>query len=370
MRYSRDKKITLGIFTYDFFPIFGGQGRHIYELYKQNQTQEKVNMYIFSPNVNSLENHISIFPETKKSKLKNIEYSWKVNRTIENLIKKYQLDVVHIHGGPGGIFLFKKLSVPTIYTVHHTYWQQFHYIKNQSWKYIFYLLEKASYKKVEKIICVSKDTQKIITDYYAVPHKSTDYIPNGINLNNFKSKKNSNKENNILYVGRIDQRKGVDFLVKSMVLVHQKNPSITLHIVGEGIDKKKLEKFSKENNLPIIFHGGLSDEELQKLYEHINIQIVPSVFEGFGISVLEGMAKGIPIIATDVDGIRSILKNNYSGILVPYNNEHALSDSIIQLFNNPLLRQKLINNAFNELQEYNWQTIYTKTLSIYEELFT
>jgi len=363
------KKINVGVFAYDFFPIFGGQGRHIYEIYRQNRIHKKVNMYIFSPNVNSLKNHISIFPETKKSKFKNIELSFQINKKIENLIEKYDLDIVHIHGGPGGLFLFKKLRVPTMYTVHHTYWQQYHYIKSQSWKYLFYLFEKKSYQFADKIICVSEDTKRIIHDHYSIDTTMLEYIPNGIDLNYFRSlKKLHDHSKEIIYVGRIDKRKGVDFLIRSMRLVTKKDPDITLHIVGEGSVKSNLERYSKANKLPIIFHGRLSDKEVDTLYENIAIQVVPSIFEGFGLSVLEGMGRGVPVIATNSDGIRGIIKHCYSGLLIPYNNEQILANRIIFLVNNETMRKELVQNADSELGKYNWDDIYQKTIVHYDKL--
>lgn len=241
------KKLNIGIFTYDFFPIFGGMGRHVHELYKQNQLYHDVNMLIFSPSSNSLPNHIQIFPETKKSKLKNIELSIKLNNSFNKFIQQYKLDIVHLQGGPGGFFLFKTLNRPVIYTCHHTYWQQSTYIKEQSWKKIFYYLEKLSYKKADKIICVSKDTMNVLSEHYAINRNNLTYIPNGIDFNPSKALKLiTKKSKNILYVGRIDKRKGVDFLVESMKVVNSIDPEITLFVVGEGKDKVRLEQFSKK----------------------------------------------------------------------------------------------------------------------------
>src|SRR5260221_568848 len=131
-----DKKLNIGIFSQDFYPFIGGQGRYLYEFYKQNEKYQKINLYIFSPAKNNLRNSIQIFPETYKSKLRNVYYSYRLNKELNNYIKKYQLDIAHFQGGPGGIFIFRKLSISVIYTAHHTYWQQYNYIKSQIWKYI------------------------------------------------------------------------------------------------------------------------------------------------------------------------------------------------------------------------------------------
>lgn len=361
------KKINVGIFTYDFYPIFGGQGRHVYELYKQSLiTQSKFQISIFSPSSNNLPKHFQLFPKSKSSLVKNLNFSILLNMYINKIIKKYELDLIHFQGGPGGIFLFNKVNKPVIYTSHHTYWQQFKYIKSQKWKYYFYLLEKRGYQFSNRIICVSKDTRKIINDKYNIGKSKTTYIPNGINLELCPLNKRLNNNRNILYVGRIDKRKGVDFLINTMKILNQFN--IKLHIIGEGKDRSRLENLCLKNNLNVNFYGYLTEDEKKKIYEKISIQIVPSIFEGFGISVLEGMANKKAIVATDSDGIRTIIKNNYSGMLVKYGDEQELSKIILDLIENEKLQQRLVNNAYSELNKYNWHSIYINTLKVYESL--
>lgn len=365
------KNLSIGVFTHDFFPFIGGQGRHIYQLYQQNQRHQQTSMMVFSPSKNNLENHVQLFPETGRSKLKNIEYSWKLNKTFEKLIEQYHLDLVHIHGGPGGLFLFKKLSVPVVYTTHHTYWQQYRYIGTQRWKYLLYVLEKQSYSLADQIICVSTDTKKILSKYYNVKQQILRYIPNGIGQEKNKDSavvEKEKKTKDILYVGRIDKRKGVDFLLKAMKIVREIDSDIVLHLVGTGKDKEKFELLSKKEQLPVIFYDHISDDELKILYKKMSVQIVPSIFEGFGISILEGMKQGIPIIATNVDGIRNIIKHNYSGMLVSYNDPYSLADTIVYLIGNSKLQEKLVSNAFKELPKYNWQKNYFQTLQIYESV--
>jgi glycogen(starch) synthase len=363
------KRINVGIFTYDFYPFIGGQGRHVYELYKINETYNKVNLRVFSPSENNLKNHIRIFPETNKSRLKHIGFSLKLAKNINNIINKYKLDLVHLHGGPGGLLLLTDPIVPVIFTAHHTYWQQYKYFLKQRWKIVFYLLERKSYEKSKKIICVSNFTKDIIIDKYSMSSKKVVYITNGIHLKKPQNTISANSINNqILYIGRIDERKGVEFLIKAMIQINKSNPELLLHIVGEGKDKNRLHKLAELHKLNIKFYGYLSEREINHLYTTVDLQVVPSVFEGFGITVLEGMEKRICIVATNVDGIKEIIKNNYNGILVKYGDEKALSDAILNLLSNSSLRHQLVTNAYNHLNEYDWSSIYLRTVHEYENV--
>jgi glycosyltransferase involved in cell wall biosynthesis len=365
----RKRTLQIGIFTYDFYPIIGGIGRHVFELYKQEEEikDKRVNIIFFSPTNNKLNNHVQIFKESRVSHLQHLDFSIRLNSKIEEIIKKYNLDVVHIQSGPGGVLLLKKLSIPTVITSHHTYWQQYQNIISQRWKYLLFLLEKRSYNFANRIICVSKDTQSVLERKYKINKSVLEFIPNGIDLKAIEIRKNNFRQGkNLLYLGRLDKRKGIDFLLKTIKYLN--DPSIKLHIVGEGKDKNKAQIFCLNNKLSVKFYGFLSKKELDNIYKNISIQIVPSIFEGFGISILEGMARNIPIIATDVDGIKSLLEDGRTGILVKYGNIHGLANAIKNILNNISLQKLLVKNAQLELKKYDWNIIFSKHLSIYENL--
>lgn len=363
------RKINVGVFTFDFYPFIGGQGRHVYELYLQNKKYKKVNIYVFSPSDNQFANHVRIFPETQSSKLKHLEFSLKLNNQLHYLVSKYKLDIAHIHGGPGGLFLLNKPRVPVVITSHHTYWQQYHLVPNQQWKVLFFYLEKYGYKQANKIICVSEDTMNILTKKYEISDKNVKFIPNGIDKRIFKPKnENLHQDTELLYVGRIDKRKGLDFLLEAMLKVKEINPKIKLQIVGEGKDSKKLKNFAKMNSINAVFHGSISDMALNKLYDQISIQIIPSLFEGFGITALEAMAKKIPVIATNVDGLRDIVQVGKTGLLVDYGDTESMSNSILNLIQNKKLGVKIVSNAYKELDKYSWEDIYKKTIRTYDSI--
>ncbi len=351
MSKSNKEKLNVGIFTFDFYPLIGGQGRHIYELYKQNEINQLVNLYVFSPTRNNLNHHVTIFPEAARSKLQNIEFSLKLDASINSIIGEYSLDVAHIHSGPGGLFLFRKLKVPTIFTSHHTYWQQSHYIKGQKWKLLLYYVERLGYSRADKVICVSPDTQAVLFRRYKIDPSRLLVIPNGIPCKPVQIADHFGRGQEILYVGRIDKRKGVDFLIEAFEELNKTNPKVTLHIAGEGKDRKKLENYCRRKGLNIVFHGFLSDADLDDLYKQVSVQIVPSIFEGFGLVVLEAMSKGIPVIATNVDGIRGIIEDGWNGILVTFGDRISLAREIQRILVNKEIAIALVKNASGDFNQ-------------------
>ena len=154
-----------------------------------------------------------------------------------------------------------------------------------------------------------------------------------------------------------------------MKKVKKIDPEIKLHVVGEGKIRKKLIEWSSKEKLNIEFYGNLQDNQLNDLYKSVSVQIIPSIFEGFGLTVLEGMAKGIPIIATDVDGIREVIETNENGILINYGNSYMLAKKIVDLINNDELQKKLTQNAYRSLNRYNWVNIYKQHINLYESIY-
>lgn len=357
--------MKIGIFTYDFYPFEGGQGRYLHEAYQRVYKSNK--FLIFSPCVNNFKNHISLFKKTKIVG-KNILFSFLLQFKINEIVKKYALRAVHFQCGPGGIILIKKPKAKMICTVHHTYYQQYT-LPGQEWKKILYLLEKTMYQKADKIICDCEDTANALEKYYNLSRRKITVIPIGIDLTRFKPLKNIKKiPNSLIFVGRLDKRKGIDFLIETLPLVKRKILGIKLFVIGSGKLKPKLEKYINNHHLEknVQFLGFVPDKELLKWYNQTEIAVIPSAFEGFGITVIEAMACGMPVLATKVGGIKNIIKNGQNGILVEYGNKKQMAKQIIRLLNNQLLRKKLMKAGLKTVKEnYNWQIISQKTRSIY-----
>lgn len=363
------KRKTIGIFSYDFFPSLGGQGRHLYEISKRIPDNSKFNVLIFSPAANKIINHINIFKKTQSYHFGNIIFSILLNFKIKYLISKYNIDLIHLHGGPGGILLFRKINIPVIYTAHHTYYQQHKYIKKEFWKIIFRPFEIIGYRRSNNIICVSNSTKKVLANIYKIDPSKISVIPNGIDRNKFFNKKYYKVNNSIFFVGRLDKRKGIDFLIKTLPKIKSKIINIKLYIAGSGKYYPKLKNFVQNNDLNenVIFLGKISDNELLNWYNKVQIVIIPSVFEGFGITAVEAMACGAPIIATNTDGLSDLIKNNSNGLLVNYNDIDDLSNKIILLLDNENIRRNFSEKGIEMSKLYQWDRIANDTLKLYEK---
>ncbi len=323
------KKEKIGIFSYDSYQFMGGQGRNIFQIY--NEIKDKNEVITFSPFESKIKDSVRINDYNVKFG-RNIFFSLIVNLKIRKLISKYNLDKVIFQGGPGGILFIKKLPIEQEYIANHTYYQQTKYIKSQFWKKIFIPFERIGYKNSDKIMSISESTRDVLINNYGISkdkiylrHPKTDKI--------FKKIKDIKKiSDSILYVGRLDKRKGIDFLVKTMPLIIKENNKIKLFVIGKGKSRYKLEKFVKDNNIKnnVEFLGFVSDKKLLEWYNKCQLTVIPSIFEGFGITAIESLACGTSVIATNSDGLKDIVKDKE--MLVEFGNKEDLKDKIVRYF--------------------------------------
>lgn len=319
--------------TYDFFPLIGGIGRHTHLMYSE---LKKLDILFFSPAHNTLPRHIRISFWPIKI-IKQAGVSLWLHLNAKRIISEHHLEKLNIHSGPGGVLLVRKLPIPVIVTCHHTYKQQYSHIRSQFWKRIFLPFEKRTYRLATKIVCVSEATKHSLVADYSISPGKIDVIHNAVDTACFFPAATQKGPDTIVYVGRIDKRKGIDFLIRSMPTICRQIPDVRLLVAGKGGYLEKMKKYVRQHGLErnVTFLGFVPDEQLNSLYNRARCAVIPSIFEGFGITVIEAIAAGVRVVGTDVDGIREILNSGEYGRMVPYGDHHALAEAIISELRNP-----------------------------------
>jgi glycosyltransferase involved in cell wall biosynthesis len=215
------------------------------------------------------------------------------------------------------------------------------------------------------VICPTKDYMNLISERYGVKQSKCMIIPLGVDLKKFNTvsrHKSSDKVTDLLFVGRLSKQKNLLMLLSAFKLL-QKEFELTLHIVGDGEERKIIEERIAEENLRnVILHGRVSHEELRNLYQKSDIFVLPSLYESFGLVLLEAMASGLPIVASDISGIRSVVGG--CGILVKPTPEN-FAGAITKLIKNESLREELIRKGKEKVKSYDWDVIAKRTLKVY-----
>jgi phosphatidylinositol alpha-mannosyltransferase len=198
-----------------------------------------------------------------------------------------------------------------------------------------------------------------------------DIVPNGIDIERFQQPVERPPEMRggdpyVLYVGRLEPRKGVDSLIDAMRLVRQRVASARLIIVGDGPERGALETAARSAGIAVSFTGRVPDHELPAYYRAADIVCsVPVGGESFGIVLLEAMAAGRPIVATRIDGYTELLAGAECGELVRIRDPIGLADAIGGLLADPERCRALGQRGMTLARQYDWSTIAKRLEAIY-----
>jgi len=227
--------------------------------------------------------------------------------------------------------------------------------------------------KLDGRIAVSKAAMeyanKYVPGYYEI-------IPNGIDLGHFSPDVSPIEEFcdgklNILFVGRLEKRKGLNYLVEAYKQVKQEIPNCRLIVVGPGtILRRKYERQVRKNSLKdVTFAGYVAAEELPRYYKTADIFCSPATgHESFGIVLLEAMAVGKPIVASDIEGYASVMAHGVEGLLVPPKDKEKLAQVLISLLTDESLRQQMGTKGRLKAAEHGWERIAQRVLDYYVEV--
>lgn len=219
-------------------------------------------------------------------------------------------------------------------------------------------------KYLDEIAAVSEAAAEYVR---SLDHLEPVIIPNGIDLDKYVLKQPTTRSRTILYVGRLERRKGVKYLLKAFAQLVQADPSVHLVIAGEGTDRPKLELYVKEMNIQnVTFKGFISEEEKLDLLADSMVFCSPAIFgESFGIVLLEAMARGCVVVAGDNVGYRSVLQERGKLSLIDPRETTEFARRLEVMLNDTELRALWQEWASKYVQQFS----YAKIVDSYEELY-
>ena len=195
-------------------------------------------------------------------------------------------------------------------------------------------------------------------------------IPNGVDADYFKPAAIEKRaDNRIIFIGRLDQWKGVDFLIRAFRIVLADGVPAHLDILGDGPDREKLQQQAADLGLQdvLTFHGAVHG--VASYLQHASLFVLPSLSEGMPNVVLEAMACGLPVIATRVGGIVDIIDNGKNGLLVEAQRAEQLCEAMKQILTNKELAQRLGMAARKTMEErFSLPVIVNRYSTLYQEL--
>jgi len=399
-------KLNICIVSWEFPPFFWAGGEGIYTaglcdaLLKldHNVTVLTTHLTIDKVDYDELDKgmpNVVFVPTINKRPLRLLSFFLRANAIIRELGKNRNFDVVHYTNDYGGPVISRnEINRPIITTMHHPYVAERGVLSHLGYgdtTYFFTLLSKymsarIACRRATKIIAVSRFTAEGIINGYRISPEKVTIIPDAVDTNRFnpsvsghdlRERWKLHSDPLVVFVGRLVQNKGLNHLIKAFASVLQEIPDAKLIVVGEegkselvgGGIKNELVIMSKKLNLKnsIKFLGRASSEDLPKIYAAADVVVLPSIMEGFGITLLEAMATAKPCIATTVGGIPDVITNGETGILVPPGDSSALYEAICTVLKDRSLARKFGEAGCRRAEEgFTWDIVAKKTVAVYE----
>ena len=255
--------------------------------------------------------------------------------------------------------------------------------------------EKEVMQASDFIIATNPREKEDILNYYDFNFENkTTIIPCGVNLKRFRKVSMDTARNTIngfsketkiiMYIGRLDQRKGIETLLRSFPLVLNNFPShkenFKVIIIGGKLGKKadpddkremrRLEGIAKEMGIEqqTNFWGRRNQERLRYYYSSADVCVIPSYYEPFGLTALEAMRCGTPVVASNVGGLTFTVQDNKTGLSFPAKDEKQLAEKITSLLKNQKLRERVCENAYVFASEFGWKKIVSDISKLYQQL--
>lgn len=310
------------------------------------------------------------FPIPASGSVARIPLSPWLPAQVGEILDKEKFDILHLHEpftpmlSLSALLKSKSLNVGTFHACHSKprgYWLG---------KPIF----KRWLPRLHGKIAVSKPALDFVSR-----HLPGDYriIPNGIDVEHFSPDGPQREEFadgklNVLFVGRLEKRKGLDYLLRACGKVKMQFPNFRLIVVGPGTRLRPgYEKLVEDMKLiDVISTGFVSSSELPTYYRSADIFCAPATGgESFGIVLLEAMASGKPVVATDIEGYTSLLAHGEEGLIVPPRDEKSLARALLSLLNDEPLRHQMGAKGRIKAEKYSWANVARQVMDYYTSLF-
>ncbi|MBN1222368.1 MAG: glycosyltransferase family 4 protein [Candidatus Aminicenantes bacterium] len=279
-----------------------------------------------------------------------------------SLIQRHRFDVLHTHGGVAGLYgrlavRRSGLSPVVVHTLHGIHY--LHY-RNFVLKHLFILQEKYLSRFTDAVIFVCDADRDKGRQWRLVPEDRQVVVKNGLDFSLYESEARKDPDGMLMdrdasnpivgTIARLHRQKGISYLLKAAAIIRNDFPDLKVRIVGGGPLRSRLERLARSLGLyeTVFFLGERKD--VPSLLSRFDVFVLPSLWEGLPYSVLEAAALGKPVVATDVDGVRELIRHDETGLLVPPGKTGAMADAVKRLLDDRQYALQLGRNLRDDIR--------------------
>ena len=262
--------------------------------------------------------------------------------------------------------LNKVKSVVTIHDLAYKYYPKAYSLKD---RFYLDLTTKQASKKATRIIVPSVSTKNDLIKFYNTDENKVTVVYEGVDTDIFKPGKSESSFKNpyILFIGRLEERKNVTLLIKAFNLLAKENTPVELVLIGKpgyGYEniKEEIDKLPPEVKSKIHELGYVPYNEIMQYLQNATVFAFPSNYEGFGLTLLESMACGIPVISSDMSSLPEVA--GQAALTLPNDNVLSWASALSKLIHKDDDRQRMIDRGLRRVSNFSWKTTAEKTLEV------
>jgi phosphatidyl-myo-inositol alpha-mannosyltransferase len=296
---------------------------------------------------------------------------------IRALLRREQFDVLHLHEPLASALPLTMLHLSgvadTLYVGTFHAWARRSLTSTSDWAYYSARpLLGRYFRRLHGRIAVSPAAVEFVSRFFPGEYR---IIPNGVDLGRFSDgipplAQYNDGRFNIVFLGRLEQRKGLKYLLRAIPIIRQHYPNTRFLIGGDGPQRVGFQTYVAQAGWrDVVFLGRVPAEQLPSLYATADVFCAPNTGgESQGIVLLEAMASGRPVVASDIPGFRSVIRNQRDGLLVGPKNHEQLAWAVCHLLEDADERRRLAVAARERANEFGWEHVADQVLDYYREL--
>lgn len=341
--------------------------RHLAECFRE--WGHEVHIYAPASNRHRVADEITVMgkprPMRVSGSVARITFSWK-SPEVKRVLERHHFDVVHLHEPLMPLLPYHFLRYSKAVNV-----GTFHAAKDRGNRFYGYTtsLTKRWFRRIEGKIAVSPAAGKLVSRYFAGYYN---IIPNGIDYEHFAGPAEPFPEfmdgsANILFVGRPEKRKGLRYLLRAYLRVREQVPKTRLIVVGAG-DFSRYERIMAP--FPdVVFRANVPYDDLPRYHRSSTVFCCPNTGnESQGYVLLEALASGDAVVASNIEGFAGVMTHEKEGLLVRPKDSAAIAQAIVRLIRNPRERAEFGAKGRALAEHYSWDNVAHRVMSYYERL--